>query len=281
MALISIDGVPVGKNGISPLTWGCAYGYGLFETILVLGKRPVFLERHIERMRLSASFLQLDMPEEDDCTEWAWRMLRENSVPAGKLKITLLARERIPGEKKIATHTVISFQPGLPYPESLYETGVAIGLLNQTKNEKSVLVKHKTVNYLENLLGRERAWQNNWFEGIFHNTKGRLCEGTVSNLFIVKDQTIITPGIREGLLPGVTREIVIKLARKNKLPVRVGKIPEKDLTVAGEVFLTNSLFGILPVTRVGDRTIGDGEPGPLTRSLMDRYKALLTAKGYL
>ncbi|SHE93439.1 aminotransferase class IV [Desulforamulus putei] len=281
MALILIDGLPEKKDSISAFTWGCAYGYGLFETLLILRNRPVFLEQHLKRMRLSAGLLQLAMPEEDDLIEWVWRLLRPGNVPVGKLKITLLARERIPGEEKIAAHTVLSVQPGRPYPESLYETGVSIGLLNQTKNENSVLVKHKTLNYLENLLGREQARKNNWFEGLFHNTKGRLCEGTVSNLFLVKDQTIITPGVREGLLPGVTREIVINLARRNKLPVAVGKITEKDLSEADEVFLTNSLFGIMPVTRIGDKIIRNGKPGELTKSLMNLYKDLLKDRGYL
>lgn len=281
MGHMLVDGVPVKKDGISPLDWGCAYGYGLFETILVLGYRPVFFETHLNRMRQSAGLLQLDMPEEDEFTGWAFRILRESDGQGGRLKITLLARERMPGQEKISTHTILAFQPGLPYPAALYETGVAIGLLYQTKNEKSALVRHKTLNYLENMLGREQARKNNWFEGIFHNTKGSLCEGTISNFFIVKDQTIITPGIREGLLPGVTRDIVIKLARRGKLPVQVGTITEKDLSHASEVFLTNSLFGIMPVTRVGERTLGNGKPGLFTRTLMERYQAMLMAKGYL
>lgn len=276
-----VDGVPVKKDGISPLDWGCAYGYGLFETILVLGQRPVFLERHLQRMRLSAGFLRLVMPEEADVTRWVRNLVGESQGPGGRLKISLLGKEPLTGQEKIAARIVLSFQPGLPYPEFLYKTGVTIGLLNLTKNEKSSLVRHKTTNYLENILAREQARKNGWFEGIFYNTKGRLCEGTVSNLFIVKEDKIVTPGIREGLLPGVTREVVIKLARRGKLPVKVGTVTEKDLSAASEIFLTNSLFGMMPVTRIGDSILGDGKPGLFTRTLMTQYQSMVTAKDYL
>ncbi|GAB6158757.1 branched chain amino acid--2-keto-4-methylthiobutyrate aminotransferase [Desulfotomaculum varum] len=274
MVLTLIDGRPVHNNCRGVLTWGCAYGYGLFETILIQNNQPLFLKQHLRRMRASAEFLHLAMPPDEQLIQWIKYLLEINRLPAGKLKITLLAGEPVPGEAKIASRAIITVQPGQPYPTDLYETGVAVGLLNQVKNERSVLVKHKTLNYLENLLGREQARKNDWFEGLFCNTKGRLCEGTVSNLFIIKDQNIITPDEREGLLPGVTREIVINLARKNNLTLTVGQITIPEFLAAKEIFLTNSLFGIMPVTRRGEIPVGDGKPGRLTGRLIVLYRAL-------
>ncbi|CCO08199.1 aminotransferase class IV [Desulforamulus hydrothermalis] len=275
MVLTLIDGRPVHNNRPGVLTWGCAYGYGLFETILIQNNQALFLKQHLRRMRASARFLRLAMPPDEQLIQWVKYLLETNRLPAGKLKITLLADEPVPGAAKIASRVIITVQPGQPYPAEFYETGVAVGLLKQIKNEQSELVKHKTLNYLENFLGREQARKNNWFEGLFCNTKGRLCEGTVSNLFIIKDQNIITPGESEGLLPGVTREFVINLARKNNLPLTVGQITIPEFFAAEEIFLTNSLFGIMPVTRRGEMLVGDGKPGRLTGQLIVLYRTFI------
>lgn len=280
MGLMSIDGTLLEENEavVSPLTWGCAYGYGIFETILIHQYRPVFLEQHLQRMLESARFLKLAAHSRETLAAWVDQLLERKVIASGKLKITLQALGGTRWEKGLETQTILTAADQIPYRALQYHQGVTIGFLHYTRNECSPLVKHKTLNYLESMLAREQAKEKGWFEGVFCNSKGFVCEGTFTNLFIIRQGKVITPGPEEGLLPGITRQMVMALARRDNLTLTEEQITPVDLVTADEVFLTSSLMGIMPVIQVGDHVIGEGIPGSLTKLLRARYGQALASE---
>lgn len=273
MGPMSIDGVLLSREQalISPFSLACAYGYGLFETLLVRDQKPLFLNRHLDRLYNSAVFLRMEVPNRDYLIQWTYDVLNTGEQGQGRLKITLLAEAAVE-QGTVSTNALISFQAGLPYKEELYFKGVTAGLLDLTRNEDSPLVKHKTLNYLENILAKRMAKERGYFEGIFLNSKGMVSEGTVSNVFLVRGDKLITPAVEQGLLPGITRDAVIEIAREHGLPVLEREVSPEELSNAEEIFLTNSLMGIMPVTEFQGSVKSGGKPGTVTRRVMELYQ---------
>jgi branched-subunit amino acid aminotransferase/4-amino-4-deoxychorismate lyase len=130
----------------------------------------------------------------------------------------------------------------------------------------------KSLNYLYNMLALAQARRDGAQEALFVATDGSVVEGTTSNLFSVTKGILTTPPVASGLLPGITREVVIELARKEGLAVREASLPLDDLLSADEAFVTGSLKEVMPLTAVDGRKIGAGSPGPATRLLQQRYR---------
>ena len=120
------------------------------------------------------------------------------------------------------------------------------------RNEHSPLSSIKSTNYLENILAKEEAKRNGAEEGLWLNTKGYVSEGTMSNLFFVKDETLFTPTLTSGCLPGTRRQIVLSLAHSLQIPTCEGLYPLSDLLLADEIFMTNALMGIMPVRQIDE-----------------------------
>jgi branched-chain amino acid aminotransferase len=139
-------------------------------------------------------------------------------------------------------------------------------------NEYSRLSRLKTANYLNLILARFDAKDAGFDEAILTNTKGEVAEAATSNIFIVKRGALFTPAVSCGALPGVARSCVIKIAKRLKISVGERAVSRAELMSADEVFLTNSLAEVLPVTRVDSRRIGSGKPGPVTKLLHISYQ---------
>ena len=137
------------------------------------------------------------------------------------------------------------------------------------------LARHKTTNFMAKMLAHKQATEAGAFEAIFRNPSGRISECATSNIFVAKEGKLRTPLVSEGILPGITREIVIRLAADQGIPASEGLLENEDLFRADEAFITASVKEIVPVVRVGDRTIGSGRPGPLTRRLLQAYRSLV------
>ena len=132
----------------------------------------------------------------------------------------------------------------------------------------------KSLNYLDNILSKNRAKKNGAEEAIFLNTKGYITEATTSNIFLINDNLLMTPSVECGILPGITRQIVLEIALKLKLKIKCKKILPKEIFKANEIFLTNSLIEIVPVVEINKRSIGNGSPGKITHSIHKRYREL-------
>lgn len=280
MALISVDGcITKDVQGFSPLAAGTVYGYGLFETILITGKAPVFLNEHLERLSNSARFLNLAVPSLADIKCWLPALINTQEIVTGRMRILLTAIDSGIGASEITTKLIITAENGLPYCDQQYQQGVRVGLLNFTKNQNSLLVKHKTSNYLENILGQQQARKNGWLEGLLLNNVGFLAEGTKSNIFFSQDRQLVTPDTASGILPGITRAKIMAIAKAAGWSVQEKKVTTAEIFAAEQCFICNSLMGIMPVIAINDHPVGKGCPGEETIFLRRKYQALTLGGG--
>jgi branched-chain amino acid aminotransferase len=157
-----------------------------------------------------------------------------------------------------------------------YANGIAAVVWPHPRQAGHPLRKHKTLCYAENMLAREFAANRKAYEAIFVNSAGNVAEGATTNLFLVRNGELFTPPISAGILPGITRDVVIGLCRTLRLQCNQRNICLPDLQRADEAFLTNSIIGILPLVRLHGRRVGTGRPGEVTRLLAMQYRMLLS-----
>ena len=149
-------------------------------------------------------------------------------------------------------------------------------MVNVKRNSKDALNPGiKTGNYLNNVLAKIEADHFGAHDALMLNPFGQLTESTTSNFFFVQDGRVMTPSLDCGILAGITRDIVIRIARENGIPLEEGVWPIEILDKADEMFLTGTVKHLIPVTRFDGKIIGDGKPGTITRSLMHFYERLL------
>jgi branched-subunit amino acid aminotransferase/4-amino-4-deoxychorismate lyase len=165
-----------------------------------------------------------------------------------------------------------------PYPEQTYDRGFSASISSVRRNSGSVLAGLKSINYLESLLARQKARSSGLDDAILLNDKGLLAEASASNVFIVSGGKLLTPGKESGILPGITRDIILKLATQSGIDTLEQDIELDELVHADEVFLTNSLIEVMPVTRLDMNPVGNGKPGPVTRKMMEAYRSLVIAE---
>ena len=279
---VFLNGNFIEKEGakVSALNAGFLYGFGLFETLRSYQGKPFLLDRHLERLFSSAQTLGLKATlSEEEIAKATLRLLEINDLSDAYIKIVLSKKE----EASPSTHSeepsdsdlLIIVRELQVYPPDLYDQGMKTVVVDIRQNEGSPLPHLKSLNFLNNILAREEARQKGADEGIMLNNQGLVAEGTMSNLFMVKRETIATPALETGLLPGITRVVVMELAQDIGHPVQERKIFLSELLEAEECFLTNSLMEIMPVSSVGEIKIGKDIPGPLTRALMEEYRKLV------
>lgn len=266
---------------IPMLDQGFLYGFGLFETVLVKDGYPGFLQRHFERMFASANILSISVFfSANEIAGMIEETINKNKVKNGSVRLTLSAgvdTEALPGCAKTGSRAgksqstqpalVIFTRQPLAYSPDHYRYGLSAGFVNIRRNEYSPLVRLKTLNYLENLLAKKEARARGWDEALFLNTAGNLAEGSVSNIFLVKENQIITPDVNQGLLPGIARQVVLEKCVSTWIPVQERVICPQEIWEADECFLTNSLMGVMPLVKVNGHPIGDGRPGKITKKL--------------
>lgn len=242
---------------------GVRYGAGLFETMRIYQGRPFLLARHLTRMYQSAKLLGFTPTYPEEVIIFAAaRLIKVNQITEGVLRVYATPES-----------IWLTTSPRIPYEEKNYHTGLCAMMAEERRNETSLLTGLKTFNYLENILAKRKAASLHFHEAIFLNGKGKVAEGSASNIFLIKNHQLITPGLQEGILPGITRKFVLELALESSLPAEEGEVSLESLLQADECFLTNSLMEIMPLVKVGEETIGAGIPGKLTRELGQAYRA--------
>ena len=263
---------------ISVFDHGFLYGAGVFETLRAYGKRIYLLDRHLARLRRSCELIGLtpSIPEE----KWASllaEILHRNNLVDALLRITISRGAGPPGLDSLpdAQPTTVIFARPLPnFPPDLWNHGVRLVVVGIRRNLPSALPPEiKSLNYLNNILAKQEATQAQAFDGLMLNAHGYLAECTTSNVFFIKSKQLYTPALESGILPGLTREVVIQLASELGLPVEEGNYSPDQLVQADECFITNTGFEIMPVREVGNSKIGPSSPGPITKRLQDRFKA--------
>jgi 4-amino-4-deoxychorismate lyase len=202
------------------------FGRGIFETILVKEK-PILLEKHIQRINKGAEDLHINKKISIDEVV---ALIRDFNIENTAMKIVL------------TEENVVITTRQIPYTKEQYERGFKITLSDVLRNSTSRLNFVKSVNYIENILEKEKAAQKGFNEVIFLNEKGKLTEGSCTNLFFIKDGEIFTPHLKCGLLDGIVRQWIIENFQVNQ-----GEYDLENLYQADEIFLTNSLMGVMSV----------------------------------
>lgn len=250
--------VPEAEAVVSTASQGWLWGRGLFETIGVHDGLPFALTRHLNRFRAGATRLGLHPPDDANLRDAIAAVLHSCPPGAQRLRLTLGGGET-PG-------LALAPDPGhlLIHRTSVAPSANRANLLTVPwrRNEFSPLAGVKSTSYAENAVALAWAQDRGATEALFLNTVGDLCEGAVSNLFLVRDGTVLTPFPGSGCLPGITRSLVIELCAQLGLPCLEKALTPADLVAADEVFLTNSLKGIHPVLEA-DQSSFDA-PGPHT-----------------
>lgn len=220
------------KNNNIEIDSGLFFGRGVFETILVKEK-AIFLDEHIERLNKSINALSLGKAiNKDDVISF----INENNIKNKALKIVVTEKNLVYATRDIK------------YKDEDYINGFKVRISEVLRNSTSRVVAFKTLNYLENIIEYELCQSSGFNEAIFFNELGNLCEGCTSNIFIVKNKKIYTPPVKDGLLPGVVRNWVIK-----NFQVKEARITKEELLNSDEVFLTNSLVGVIKVSSIEDK----------------------------
>ncbi len=271
---------------ISVFDHGFLYGDGVFETLRAYGGRIFQMEAHLERLYASASAIYLNIPyNKSQLSEALYLTLKENQLAEASLRLSI---SRGPGtlgldpDKCPRPTLVIIANPAPTYPPSLYRQGVAVTIADTRRTPPSALNPEiKSANFLNNILAKIEAKKAGAFEAIMLNQEGYLCEGTVSNIFFVQEGVLKTPARAVGLLPGITRKVVLEIARRAGISSEEELFRQEDLFCADEVFLTNSGIELLPVVQIDGRPIGNGTPGKITRQLSELFKAEVSLSPHL
>jgi branched-chain amino acid aminotransferase len=257
---------------------GFLYGDGIYETLRTYHREPFLFEGHMHRLRQSAALLSLDVPWTDD--DLLGRMRQTVAAHAGldEAYIRVLVTRGV-GDlsyNPAATPTptlVIIVKPFPNQPERTFTQGIRVSLVSVRRNHPQALNPLiKSNNLLNNAMAMQEALRKGAEEALMQNQAGELAECSQSNFFIVRGGAVMTPPLLSGLLPGITRQFVLELAREAGFPAQETRLTPADLRTADEAFLTGTTREVTPVVAVDDQPIGRGTPGEITQALLARYR---------
>lgn len=266
------------EPSIPALDHGFVVGDGVFEATKILDGEGFALTRHHDRMARSLAGLGLPPADRGWFADGIRAVLAAGEpIAFGKLRwwvtggVGPLGSDRSPaGMPSAPVHVVAAEAIDRPPPTT------AVSVVPWTRNERAATAGLKTTSYADNVVALAAARRAGASEAIFANTRGELCEGTGSNVFVVVDGDILTPSLDAGPLPGVTRDLVITWCRRAGLPVHERRLPLSVLFSADEVFLTSSTRDVQPVTTVDDRLL---PAGPVTARAAEAFRAGLAQDG--
>jgi branched-chain amino acid aminotransferase len=273
------------KAMISVFDHGVLYGDGVFEGIRAYNGRVFKLHEHIDRLNNSARAILLELPMTKKAIEEAvLATLRANKLKDAYIRLVVTRGEGDlgldPRHCKNPTVFIITDKIAL-YPREFYEKGLSLITSTIKRNIPEALSPSiKSLNYLNNILAKIEAVRSNVPEAIMLNREGYVAECTGDNIFVVKENTLVTPPTWAGSLEGITRNIVMDIAKnKLKLLVREDLLTPYHVYVGDEVFLTGTAAEVVPVTQVDGRRIGEGKPGKTTLKLMKEFRELTQITG--
>jgi len=252
-AYLNGEFLPLSQARISPLDRGFLLGDGIFETLRSYRGEPYFLDRHVRRLRASARTLNITgIPRLAKLCKVVKELLERSGLQDAYIRITL--SRGTGGElglvETISPTLFIFVRPLAAYPREWYRRGIKVVVSKVRRSADSPVWRLKVLSYLESLWAREEARKQGAQEALFLNTNGYVAEGATTNIFFVEGGELLTPTLQANILPGVTREVVLEICRDEGVPCQEGLFTLEDLERADEVFLTNSLMGVMPVGKV-------------------------------
>ena len=269
---------------VSVFDHGLLYGDGIFEGIRAYNGRVFKLKEHIDRLFYSAKAILLTIPmSHSNMMEAVVETCRQNKIRDGYIRLVVTrgvgGLGLNPNRCKAPSVIIIADKIQL-YPVEMYERGLDIITVPTVRNLHSALNPAiKSLNYLNNILAKIEANNGGCEEAIMLNSEGYVSECTGDNVFIIKAGQMFTPPLSAGALYGITRSVVMEIARESGIAVTEPNLTRYDLFNADECFLTGTGAELIPVVKIDGRVIGTGKPGPVTGSLVAKYKELTQRSG--
>lgn len=260
--------VPGDHAVLSPWDQGFTVGHGAFETLRAYGGRPFALRLHWQRLEQSCHILGLACPSSELFADAMRETLIANDLAEARVRFTVSGGVPQPGGLPTTPTLVCTAVPVVPVAPA-----EAVVTSPWPRNERSPISGAKSLSYGENLVAMNYARQRGAGEAMFANTRGELCEGTATNVFLVRDGTVVTPPLTSGCLPGVTRALVLRLCHEHKIPASEQAICSSALSDSDEAFLTSSLREVQPISSVDGVPLSESG-GPFTRRLAGLFREL-------
>ncbi len=252
---------------ITPMSQAFMFGYGLFETMKVLKGKILFLDEHLERLNKGCKTLKLELNEKKSkIKENCYKLLKLSEIENGVLKI-LYAKGNDENYLLLTTRQN-------SYTKEDYKRGFKLMISEYKRNQNSLLTFIKSNNYMENLIVKQQSKELGYDEVLFLNTDNYLAEGAASNIFWIKDKIVYTPSIECGLLPGIVRNKIMEASENLGLKVKMGKFIEEDLMDSEEVFITNSVMDIMPISQVKEKIFNINK-NIITSDILKEYMILI------
>jgi len=278
---VYINGELINKEDakVSVFDHGFLYGDGVFEGIRAYGGKVFKMKEHIDRLYSSAAAIELTIPMSKQ--EYAAAIeytLKANNLNDAYIRAVVSRGIGLLGlNPRICEHAavVIITDSIALYPPELYENGLEVVTVSTVRNHPNALdPRIKSLNYLNNILAKIEALNAGVMEAIMLNSHGYVTECTGDNIFIVTSANLVTPPPSAGILEGITREVVMDLARQAGITVLERNLTRYDVFTADECFLTGTAAEIIPVVKVDGRDVADGKPGAITLKLLESFRKL-------
>jgi len=276
--------VPEAEAQVSVFDHGYLYGDGIFEGIRAYNGRVFKLEEHIKRLYSSARSIMLDIPmEPEEIKEKILETIRANELEDAYIRVVIsrgIGDLGLDPRKCEQPTTVIIASEIELYDQSLYEKGLKVKTVPTRRNgPEMVNPRIKSLNYLNNIMARIEANLVGAPEAIMLNEQGYVAECTGDNIFIIEDDSLITPPPYAGILKGIKRGVTMEIAEEMGLDVREVQFTRYDLFNAEECFLTGTAAEVIPVVEVDGRKISKGVPGEYTKKIIKKFRELAASSG--
>ncbi len=283
---IYLDGkiVPQSEAKISVFDHGILYGDGIFEGIRFYNGRVFRLDQHIRRLYDCAKAILLKValtPQE--MIDAVRATVRANGLRDGYIRLVITRGVGPMGLSpyKCPTPSVFIIADKITlYSEEAYKNGLTMATVATRRPSHDILSPQvKSLNYLNNVMAKVEAIQAGAEEGLMLNDVGLVAECTGDNLFIVRDGVISTPPLTAGALDGITRGVVFDIAKELGIPIRERDLSRHDIFIADECFLTGTAAEVIAATKLDQRVLGSGAPGPITGRIIARFRELTQTTG--
>ena len=286
MKKIYLDGLIVDEADakVSVFDHGLLYGDGVFEGIRFYNHRVFRLEEHIRRLYDSAKSILLTIPlTPQEMIAATCATIRANGLVDGYIRLVItrgvgpmgLSPYKCPKASVIIIVDTISL-----YSEEAYANGLTMATCSSRRPSHDILSPQvKSLNYLNNVMAKVEALQAGAEEGLILNDLGLVAECTGDNIFVIRDGFITTPPITAGALPGITRAAVIDIARELGIPLAERDLSRHDIYTCDECFLTGTAAEVIAATKLDQRVLGTGKPGPITQKIIARFREIVGTTG--
>ncbi|MCD6046328.1 MAG: branched-chain amino acid aminotransferase [Gammaproteobacteria bacterium] len=259
----------------SPLCFdrGLLLGDGLFETIRAENNTLLFFEAHYERLKQGALALAIDftlsaLELKNRCHQLLAANHLETTIASVRTTLTRGCAERGIDIPKQQNPTLLiqaaAYTNASAKPKSVYITDII-------RNEYSPIIRLKTTNYLELILAKKQAVDRGYDDGLMLNTQGAITELSTANIFVVIEGAIITPPLKDGVLPGIMRQEIITASRQVDIDILEKTLYPEDLLTASECFSSNSLIEIQPILSINEHRFATGTEAIVTQRVIDAY----------